>query len=91
MVAGFALLISAGVLAYEHRSSAEQAVQGVSGLPAHVLTMLFAAFALTLFGSVGVGSNLVPIKAQAGDRIHEPQTYRPGFVNFNHRVVPGAA
>ena len=40
-------------------------------------------------GSVGVGGDLVPIKAQAGDRIYEPLTYRPSFVGFNHRIVPG--
>ena len=40
-------------------------------------------------GSVGVGGDLVPIKAQAGDRIYEPLTYRPSFMGFNHRIVPG--
>ncbi|WZN64779.1 hypothetical protein HKI87_10g63360 [Chloropicon roscoffensis] len=87
LFAGFALLIYAGVMAYEYRSASD--VQGVSGLPFNVAAILASAFALTLFGSVGVGGDLVPIKAQAGDRIYEPLTYRPSFMGFNHRIVPG--
>lgn len=90
LVAGFSLLITSGVLVYDSRVSAEtqQETFGLSSIPIHISAMRLAAFGLTLLGSVGIGSNLVPIKAQASDRIHDHLTYRPGFVNFNHRVVP---
>mmetsp|Transcript_3393 Transcript_3393/g.9483 ORF Transcript_3393/g.9483 Transcript_3393/m.9483 type:complete len:81 (-) Transcript_3393:1259-1501(-) len=78
-------------LTFADRSSADKAFSGLSGLPFNVAVLLLAALGLTLLGSVGVGGNLVPIKAQAGDRIHEPLTYRPGFMTFNHRIVPGAS
>jgi len=92
LVTGFSMLFSAGVMVYNYRTTVEDASSldtfGLSSIPFHISTLLLVAFVFTLFGSVGIASNLVPIKAQAGDRIHEPLTYRPGFVSFNHRIVP---
>jgi hypothetical protein len=90
LVTGFSLLITAGVLVYGNRVAAETQNEpfSLSSMPFHVSTLLVGAFVLTLLGSVGVGSSLAPIKSQAGDRVHDPLTYRPGFVTFNHRVLP---
>mmetsp|Transcript_662 Transcript_662/g.1642 ORF Transcript_662/g.1642 Transcript_662/m.1642 type:complete len:155 (-) Transcript_662:2254-2718(-) len=72
------------------RTSTEQPF-GLGSLPVHITALLLASFALTLAGSVGIGAALTPIKAQAGDRVHEVLTHRPGFVNFNHRILPDAS
>mmetsp|Transcript_3794 Transcript_3794/g.8678 ORF Transcript_3794/g.8678 Transcript_3794/m.8678 type:complete len:98 (+) Transcript_3794:143-436(+) len=90
LVSGFSLLILAGVLVSDHRTSTEQPF-GLGSLPVHITALLLASFALTLAGSVGIGAALTPIKAQAGDRVHEVLTHRPGFVNFNHRILPDAS
>ena len=70
-------------------SPAEHRASQISGAPyaapVEVYGLLLVGAVLGILGGIQLSGEFRPITSYMSDRVHDSETYRPAFVNLNHR------